>query len=204
VIATSETLDKFAPAMAAVQADIGGAVKGSLNPAFKSRYADLGAVWDAWQAIGPKAGFAVMQFPGLYDADSKTMAMTTLITHSSGQWVKSDLSVPLSKVDAQGYGSATTYARRYSLAAAVGICPEDDDGNAASRGANSNTREPAQPVITDDQATALRDLIREARTTEAGFCQHVNVRRLEDLTAANFDRAKGVLNARIEKIKEAA
>lgn len=133
MLATSETLDKFGAAMAKVQEEIGGAVKGNVNPAFRSKYADLGAVWDAWQAIGPKHGFSVMQFPGLYDANAKTMAMDQLVTHSSGQWVRSELSVPLSKADAQGYGSATTYARRYSLAATVGICPEDDDGNAASR-----------------------------------------------------------------------
>jgi len=41
--------------------------------------------------------------------------------------------VPAAKQDPQGYGSALTYARRYSLMAACGIAPEDDDGNAATR-----------------------------------------------------------------------
>jgi hypothetical protein len=129
----SDQLDKFAAAMAKVQAEIGGAIKGSVNPAFKSKYADLSAVFEAWQSVGPANGFAAMQFPGIYDPEAKTMGMDTLVTHSSGQWVRGSMSIPLVKVDPQGYGSAVTYARRYALSAAVGICPEDDDGNLASR-----------------------------------------------------------------------
>lgn len=134
----SDNIADFAAAMAKVQAEIGKAVKDAENPAFKrgnraSKYADLSAVWDAWQPIGPSNGFAVMQFPGVYDPEAKTMGMDQLVTHSSGQWVRGDMSIPLSKVDAQGYGSACTYARRYALSAAVGICPEDDDGNGAVR-----------------------------------------------------------------------
>lgn len=131
MLTKSDTLEKFGAAMAKVQEGIGGAVKGNVNPAFRTKYADLSAVWEAWQAIGPQNGFSVMQFPGEYDADAKKMAMDQIVIHSSGQWVQSVLSIPLSKLDAQAYGSANTYARRYSLAAAVGICPEDDDGNAA-------------------------------------------------------------------------
>lgn len=139
----SEQIDKFAAAMAKVQAEIGGAVKSSVNPHFKSKYADLSAVFEAWQAIGPANGFAVMQFPGIYDPEARTMGMDTLVTHSSGQWTRGSMSIPLAKVDPQGFGSACTYARRYALAAAVGICPEDDDGNAASNGAQDRARPPA-------------------------------------------------------------
>ena len=58
----------------------------------------------------------------------------TLFIHESGEQVSAGkLHVPASKQDAQGYGSALTYARRYALMAACGIAPEDDDGNAASR-----------------------------------------------------------------------
>jgi hypothetical protein len=127
----SESIADFAAAMAKVQAEIGGAVKGNVNPAFKSKYADLSAVWEAWQPIGPKHGFAVMQFPGVYDAEARTMGMDQIITHSSGQWIEGSMTIPLTKQDAQGYGSACTYARRYALSAGVGICPEDDDGNGA-------------------------------------------------------------------------
>jgi hypothetical protein len=55
----------------------------------------------------------------------------TILAHSSGEWVSSTLAVPLTKADAQGLGSAITYGRRYALAAIVGVCPADDDGEAA-------------------------------------------------------------------------
>lgn len=200
MIQTSETLDKFAPAMAKVQEGIGGAVKGSVNPAFKSKYADLSAVWEAWQIIGPSNGFSVMQFPGLYDAASKTMEMTTLVLHSSGQWVRSPLSVPLSKVDAQGYGSATTYARRYALAAAVGICPEDDDGNAASK---PTPREQASndELLDDAQRAELFALAEQSRVDLKAFCTFYKIDALAHLPRSKFDHAK---NALAKKIQEAA
>jgi hypothetical protein len=142
VIETSETIADLAAAMAVAQTSIEGALKDSNNPHFKSKYADLSAVWSAWQKVGPANGLSVMQFPG--ECESGRMEMTTLLAHKSGQWIKAALSIPLSKVDAQGYGSATTYARRYALAAAVGIAPEDDDGNAASNPKGAANDAPAK------------------------------------------------------------
>lgn len=137
-IQTSEQINDLAAAMAKVQAVIEGAIKESENAAFKSggkvsRYADLGSVWTAWQKAGPANGLAVMQFPG--ECQDGRLVMTTFLTHSSGQWIKSTMTIPLGKVDAHGYGSATTYGRRYALAALAGIAPEDDDGNAAAKSA---------------------------------------------------------------------
>ena len=61
-----------------------------------------------------------------------TMSLTTVLTHSSGEWISQEMSLPVSKPDAQGSGSALTYMRRYALAAVVGVYQADDDGNAAS------------------------------------------------------------------------
>lgn len=168
MLQTSEQIDALAAAMAKVQKTIEGAIKDSSNPHFKSKYADLGSVWAAWQKVGPENGLAVMQFPG--ECAEGRMAMTTLLTHSSGQWVQSTLSIPLQKVDAQGYGSATTYARRYALAAAVGIAPEDDDGNAASKpnGAANDSPAPRQKLAGPyASATALKTAIK-------GFVHEMN------------------------------
>lgn len=196
MLTTSDTLDKFASAMAKVQEGIGGAIKGNVNPAFKSKYADLSAVWEAWQSIGPAAGFSVMQFPGLYDPEAKAMGMDTLVMHSSGQWVRSSLSVPLGKVDAQGYGSAATYARRYSLAAAVGICPEDDDGNAASR-APARNENVGEPRISAQQCAELRKLLASAGATEDSFVDYLKCGTLPELPASRYASAKAALEKRI-------
>ncbi len=155
MIVMSEQFDALAAAMAKAQAVIEGAVKDSANPHFKSKYADLAAVWTAWQKCGPPNGLAVMQFPG--ECADGRMAMDQIVAHSSGQWIRSHLSIPLGKVDAQGYGSATTYARRYALAAAVGIAPEDDDGNAASK---PNGAANDAPVKREPQHSALKQKVR--------------------------------------------
>lgn len=119
---------RFAAALAKVQAEIGGALKDSVNPHFKSKYADLSSVWDAWQAVGPKHGFSVLQYGSVVDGQ---WVLTTRLFHADGGNVDGHVPLLNSKGDMQGLGSALTYARRYGLAAMVGICPEDDDANAA-------------------------------------------------------------------------
>jgi hypothetical protein len=126
---TSPTISALADALAKAQGAVEGAVKGRVNPAFRSKYADLASVWDACREALTQNGLSVIQSPGEV-ADGR-MRMTTMLLHSSGEWVRDSLTIPLGKVDAQGFGSATTYARRFALAAFVGVAPEDDDGNAA-------------------------------------------------------------------------
>lgn len=200
----SENIADFAAAMAKVQAEIGGAVKGNVNPHFKSKYADLSAVWEAWQPIGPKNGFAVLQFPGVFDRGAGTMGMDQIITHSSGQWISGHMTIPLSKIDAQGYGSACTYARRYALAAGVGICPEDDDGNAASRPQSEGQ---TAATITQAQFDELSELAAETNTDNRQFCTFFKIDAARNLPAGKFDEAMKMLRKKLPKsepMKEAA
>ena len=113
------------------QKEFGPALKTSTNPHFKSRYADLSACVEAVIDSLNNNGIALMQ--KLHESD-KGVAIETIFIHESGESMANGiLHVPASKQDPQGYGSALTYARRYSLMSACGIAPEDDDGNAASR-----------------------------------------------------------------------
>lgn len=128
----SEQIDQLASALSDAQADLGTVFKQSQNDVFGSKYADLTKVWEAFQRVGPRHGLSVVQMPGPFDASSRTMSMSVRLMHNSGQWLGGDMSMPLSRSDAHAYGSACTYARRYSLAALIGICPHDDDGNEAS------------------------------------------------------------------------
>lgn len=127
----SQTIGALAMALAAAQAEIEGAEKDRKNDHFKSKYATLAAVWEAWQRVGPKHGLSVTQWPGAFEGGK--VPLTTVLSHKSGEWMRETLSMPVVKSDPQGYGSAVTYARRYSLMALAGIAPEDDDGNAASQ-----------------------------------------------------------------------
>ena len=126
----SESIAKLATALSIVQGKLKHAKKDSANPFFKSHYADLESVWEACRSLLAENGLSVMQFPGYYQEG--TMSLTTVLTHSSGEWISQEMSLPVSKPDAQGSGSALTYMRRYALAAVVGIYQADDDGNAAS------------------------------------------------------------------------
>ena len=128
----SESIANLAKALSIVQGKLTHAKKDSANPFFKSKYADLESVWDACRDLLANNGLAVAQFPGTYSDLDKTMSLTTVLTHESGEWISQEMSVPMSKVDAQGAGSCISYMRRYSLAAVVGVVQADDDGNAAS------------------------------------------------------------------------
>lgn len=127
----SDSIKELATALAKAQGEIKGAVKDSANPFFKSKYADLASVVEAIRAAFSKNGLAYVQT--VEPSDKNEVRVSTIITHASGEWIDCGiLALPVSKADAQGYGSALTYARRYSLSAAVGVAPEDDDGNAAT------------------------------------------------------------------------
>lgn len=126
---TSENIADLAAALAKAQGQIEGASKDRRNDHFKASYATLASIWEACRKALSDNGLSVVQTPG--ECAEGRVTLTTMLAHASGQWVRETLTIPLAKVDAQGYGSATTYARRYALAAIVGVAPDDDDGNAA-------------------------------------------------------------------------
>jgi hypothetical protein len=124
-------MKNIATALVKAQKAFGPALKTSTNPHFKSRYADLAACVEAVMDGLNNNGIALIQT--CHESSNGVIVETTFI-HESGETLNcGKLHVPASKQDPQGYGSALTYARRYSLMAACGIAPEDDDGNAAVR-----------------------------------------------------------------------
>jgi len=116
-------------ALAAAQAEVENAIKGNVNPHFKSRYADLAEVLNTVRPVFARHGLSILQSTA-FDGDN--VSVTTTLAHAEGGWVSSCASCVPARVDAQGIGAATTYLRRYSLAAMCGVAQEDDDGNAAS------------------------------------------------------------------------
>jgi hypothetical protein len=147
MINQSESIANLTVALSYVQGKMSHAVKDSANPFFKSKYADLESVWGACRDLLSAHGIAIMQFPGLYSELDKSMSLTTVISHKSGEWMSQEMSVPVTKADAQGSGSAITYMRRYALAAVVGVVQADDDGNAASNPASKPVNKPVVKSI---------------------------------------------------------
>jgi hypothetical protein len=124
-------MKNLATALVKAQQAFGPALKSSTNPHFKSRYADLAACVEAVVDSLNNNGIALIQ---QNQPSPDGVIVETIFLHESGESLNcGQLFVPANKHDAQGFGSALTYARRYSLMAACGIAPEDDDGNTASR-----------------------------------------------------------------------
>lgn len=125
----SESIKEIATALVKAQKDIKAAVKDAANPFFKSRYADLASIIEAVRTPLNAAGITFLQPVSEAEHGVK---VETMLVHESGEWMSESLVMPVAKEDAQGVGSAITYARRYGLQSMCGVPTEDDDGNAAT------------------------------------------------------------------------
>ena len=124
----SDDIGELATALAIAQGQIEDASKGSINPHFRSKYADLAAVRSVIREPLAANGLSIVQTPKTVQGG---VDVTTLLLHKSGQWISSSLFMPSGKMDAHGLGSAISYARRYSIMSILSLAAEDDDGNAA-------------------------------------------------------------------------
>ena len=183
-------MQKIATALVKAQKAFGPALKSSTNPHFKSRYADLAACVEAVIDALNENGIALVQHS---HECADGIIIETIFIHESGEMISGGkLHVPATKQDAQGYGSAMTYARRYSLQAACGIAPEDDDGNNASRAKPKSTpyrtRAEVEALIT--ATTSSEQLTATWKTLAADERELVR-----ELAAKHNDKLKGAQSA---------
>lgn len=214
-LATSPTLGELAKALAAAQGQIQSAKKSAQNPHFRTRYADLASIWDACRGPLSAHGLCVVQTTDPQGRDG--VMVTTSLLHASGEWIRSSLYVPVSKADAQGFGSALTYARRYSLAAMVGVAPDDDDDAEQATGRQPQREPvrqappppPSEPAEETDwaafeqQATAALAVVTSTETLAAiaaGVSKRSPPKKVRDAIAKAYREAQ----ARIEKAQESA
>lgn len=177
----SDSIAKLAAALVKAQPAFETAKMDSVNPFFKSKYADLGAVWDAVRPGLKANGLAITQFPTHLEGKP---ALTTTLIHESGEWMEATypLMVPSKDETSQGYGSAVTYARRYGLSAVLGVIADtDDDGNAASKPQKPAAR-PPEPA-TQEQMTPQRWLEESAKAVKT-----MDRTQLDDFTTKQADR----------------
>ncbi len=136
-------------AMAKAFAEIESATKSANNPHFRSKYADITAVIEAVKPALVKNSLFFTQHP---QPSEGGVTVETALHHASGESMSlGSLFVPANKNDAQGFGSALTYCRRYALVTAFGVPTEDDDGNAASK---------APPAVKQSAHSALKTKLR--------------------------------------------
>jgi hypothetical protein len=191
---TSEQINEIAAALAKAQFSITDAAKDKAGYGYK--YADLATVLQIARPILTTHGIAILQDTA---TTADAVSVSTRLVHSSGQWIESEpltMLVELKKglSHAQCVGSVVTYARRYSLAALVGIAQEDDDAAGAKE-------EQKAPLITDQQLSALHDLCAAAGKAEADIAKAMGVATLAALPAAKY---AGVADRLQALAKEAA
>lgn len=162
---TSESISEIAKGLNEVRKNIKQPEKSANNPFFKSKYVMLEGVVDAIDKALPK-GFAYTQE---VTSDGNQISVSTILLHESGQYIQFDpLNVPVTKNDAQAFGSAETYARRYTLSAVFGVTSDvDDDGNSASKSAPHETphkrrgapKKSSKPMASQEDKDTLKDKI---------------------------------------------
>ena len=198
----SPSIGALGVALCQVQAGLRRLKPKNKNPLLNNKYADLAAVWDHVRAPLTEAGLSVVQTTRT--GERGIVVVSTLVHGESGEWIRGELEV-VGKVnkgvsEAQAAGSAISYARRYSLAALVGVTvsDEDDDGNRA--GARSDTRKepppPAEGIVVDQYLDALDLLIEKAEIEEWGKSNAADFGKLhpasqEKLRRAYSDAVKG-------------
>ena len=187
-------MKQIAAAFVKAKREFSPALKTSTNPHFRSKYADLGACLEAVNDALLNHGIAVYQETS---EDDGGVTVETVFLHESGETLKSGkLHVPAAKGDPQGYGSALTYARRYSLMTACGIAPEDDDGSSASRQQKPAAQQEAVKPFDLDKALKW---IREGADTE-----QVKQRGRQAFQRATNAEEKARIAALVEEIEQSA
>lgn len=192
----SDTIGKLAEALAKAHGQFKTVIKSAENPYFKSSYADLSALIDATQEGLTANGLALVQSPG--QIVNGRVHVTSILMHSSGEWLSDELAMPMSKTDAQGAGSAITYARRYAYQSLLNVAgEEDDDGNAATGKTQADRKGSSTDVsdkgpINPTQQRAFWSAATQGGKTKAHVAEYfetIGIRATEEMPKLKFDAA---------------
>jgi hypothetical protein len=157
-LTSSETIGAIAPALIKAQSQMQGISKEGKNPAFKSKYVTLDSILDTLRPILTSNGLMLTQ--GSQQPETmQTVTVESRIIHTSGEWISTTVTIPVTKPDAHGLGSALTYGRRYSVSALLAIsADEDDDANGAVTAQVDYRRGPQGNIVIDTPIKAARPL----------------------------------------------
>lgn len=200
----SPTIGAIAAALAKAHGSFKQVLKSTENPYFKSKYADLAELIDATKEGLSANGLAVIQSPG--EIVGNKVYLTTMLVHSSGEWFRDELGMPMAKADAQGAGSAITYARRYSYGGVLSIAGEPDDDANVATGKSEKARESNdqydqrtedQKVVMPAQAQALHAAMKRTGKSEAlvsGYLKEKGYKQFEQVLRSDFQTVLKWLN----------
>ena len=189
---SSESIKNLASALCEAQAEMGGAVKDSKNPFFKSDYADLTSVIKAIKEPFANNGLSYTQFP---TNDEGRIGVVTMLMHESGEYLEHSYTLPTTKADPQAAGSAITYARRYALQSIAGIPTADDDAESAMIRKNQSKT----AVVSPEQAEEIKSLLAEHGVDVKVFLKHFKTSSVDEMLAIHYSKAVSALKAKADK-----
>lgn len=188
----SESIANLATALANFQGEVSNPKNTAKNPFFKSNYSPLNEVINTVRPIMAKHGLSVLQAPS---GDGENITVTTLLMHSSGEWIEGDpLVLRADKITAQGAGSAISYGRRYSLSAILGISSEEeDDGSHASGNKSAEVRqlEPKAPTKSEVNWVAFWN---ECKKLGYSMEEVQTIANTKDFSKWTKEKASGLFN----------
>ncbi len=207
----SDEKKEIAKAYNLLQKQMRPASKDSVNPHFRSKYSSYESTWEALRDPLTDNGLSCEQD---VTTGEKSVSVLTFVLHVSGEWMEfGPLTMPVTKLDCQGFASAISYAKRYALQAAFGIVSgEDDDGNSASqptRNVQSEQKQPAIPVnneqkITADQAIALKKMLSQCSPDIANSllaslrAAPIHANTIEQIPAVQYDPIAKYIQSKIQ------
>lgn len=178
----SATISELAKALNKFQSLMGAVIFDSTNPFFKSKYATLSAIVATAKPILANCGLSVSQ---LTEGEG---GVTTILMHTSGEYLASTLTLKATKDDPQGHGSAITYARRYAYASILGIVSDEDDGgNTASQ--------KIEELINAWQIEDIKKALTDKDLTEANLLKYMGVSSISDIKAKDYVKATTAINS---------
>jgi hypothetical protein len=207
----SENIAEIIKALIKIQPQLKPAIKDKANPFLKSKYADLSGVWDSCRDLLKESGLAVVQVCGIGDNGSY---LETILMHESGQWISGKYPLkPVKDDDPQAMGSAMTYARRYNLAAILGIVTDDDDAEGAmgrqteSKPKTATRPEPQRdPAIPAPKAATQEQLNKLDAYKKAGKNIKIKVDTygwpITKLSELTYDQAEKLINDFSAEVKK--
>ena len=191
-----QELDKLFEALAKAQLEMEVAKTDSVNPFFKSRYADLASVVRASRPFLAKNGLCIIQRTLTHE--NGEVFLYTRLCHSSGQWIESNMAVKPPKADIQTLGSYLTYLRRYMYAAVTGVVAgdEDDDGEIAmGEPRKGQDPSPENAKISKAQLQVISNELSSSPQLLEGLLKGYEIKKISDLRTKHYTKC-------IERIRE--
>lgn len=203
----SQTHANVYAALAAAQAEMGAALKDSVNPAFKSKYADLAAVIEAVR--GPLTRHGISFFQPMTEGEFGRGVKTILSHGATDTHIECTVPLIVGKGDMQGLGSAITYARRYGLMAMAGIAADDDDGNAAAASVQTNHATRNGEALSDAWRDAVLDSLpadatqrQKAEAFANALCDSFASKTGEQALSNEWDRRRKLIDGMAERFPD--